>query len=82
MLGTFRGGHKFCVLDTGYMGVVQSAAQEGDQVFVLSKVRYPMVLRPHGNDYRLVGACYIHGVMYGEASVDVKDEDLEELILV
>ena len=46
----------------------------GDAVAVFPGIRVPYVLRAtgQGNRYKLVGACYVHGVVRGEV-LDLKD---------
>lgn len=51
-----------------FMGLAPLTVQEGDQVFLLAAADVPCVLRHVQNEeYRLVGQCYTHGIMYGEA---------------
>ncbi|MCJ1266529.1 hypothetical protein MMC22_006414 [Lobaria immixta] len=38
----------------------------GDQVFLLIGSDLPLILRPAGDKFELIGACYAHGIMYGE----------------
>jgi hypothetical protein len=61
------------VTKTGYIGVGPKLTRAGDHVVVLYGGRTPFVLRPHQNEYRLVGECYVHGVMDGEAMRRHKD---------
>lgn len=52
----------------GYIGLAPRIAQPGDQVCVLLGCRMPLLLRPAPNlQYQVIGACYIHGMMQGEA---------------
>jgi hypothetical protein len=52
----------------GLIGVVPAAAAIGDIITVISHSSVPLVLR-HASDshYKLVGECYIHGIMDGKA---------------
>lgn len=70
---------KTCSTDSGYFGLVPSHCEEGDLVCCLAGGSVPYVLRQSddGNDFKLVGECYIHGVMQGEALRGVQLEDLE-----
>jgi hypothetical protein len=43
---------------------------EGDVIVVLFGGPWPFILRQDGSDYRLVGPCYVSGMMYGEAVRD------------
>ncbi|KAH8669109.1 heterokaryon incompatibility protein-domain-containing protein [Xylariales sp. PMI_506] len=51
----------------GYIGLGPLTADLGDSVFLLRGANVPFVLRKVNKDeYRLIGQCYLHGVMYGE----------------
>lgn len=53
----------------GHIGLFPEHSQAGDVVFVLLGCHVPVVLRPRGdNKLKLVGQCYVHGIMEGEAS--------------
>ena len=52
----------------GYIGLAPQVAQPGDHVCVLLGCSIPMLLRPAPNlQYQVVGACFIYGLMQGEA---------------
>lgn len=55
------------ITSTGY--IATGRVEEGDEVWVLLGGDVPFVLRPISGsiEYRLVGDCYLHGVMDGEA---------------
>jgi hypothetical protein len=61
-------GRRFAHTCKGLMGVVPAAAAIGDIITVISHSSVPLVLK-HVSDshYRLVGECYIHGIMDGKA---------------
>ncbi|KAF2019158.1 HET-domain-containing protein [Aaosphaeria arxii CBS 175.79] len=54
------------VTTSGYLCLVPDAAQEGDILVILAGCRCPMILRPRGSFYAVVGECYAHGLMEGE----------------
>jgi hypothetical protein len=62
-------GLKFCRTDIGYLGLVPHGTLLGDAIAIIHGCQVPFVLRASDNslDYRLVGPCYVHGIMYGEA---------------
>jgi hypothetical protein len=65
-----------CATAKEYLAAVPCTTEEGDRIAILSGGNLPVILRPNGDDYyRLVGPCYVHGIMDGEAFPD----DLEEL---
>ena len=51
----------------GYFGNGPKAIRKGDLCCVLFGSRIPMILRPEGWHYLLVGETYLHGYMHGEA---------------
>jgi hypothetical protein len=63
-----------CTTAKGYLAAVPFTAKVGDCIAVLAGGRLPFVLRPTGNHYRLVGPCYVHGIMDGEAFPENLDE--------
>ena len=64
-------GCRFFVTKKGYFGMGPAELAGGDQVYVVAGGRVPLILRPlsgfHPNTFELVGDCYVHGVMDGEA---------------
>ena len=75
---------RFCTTDSKRLGMVPRAAQEGDIICTFLGAITPFVLRPDGSgNYRLVGECYVHGLMYGE-SFDLPGfmDKLEDIVLV
>ncbi|KAI1309263.1 HET-domain-containing protein [Xylaria venustula] len=52
----------------GYVGRTTSQIQPGDDVFIILGCNSPMILRPTSDgEYTVVGSCYLHGAMEGEA---------------
>jgi hypothetical protein len=65
---TLSGG-RFVTTKRGYVGVVPNMAQVSETVAIFKGGRVPFILqkimgRPQA--FRLVGECYIHGIMDGE----------------
>ncbi|KAM5354795.1 hypothetical protein ACJ41O_001441 [Fusarium nematophilum] len=68
----------------GYLGLFPERAREGDVMYVLENCTVPFVMRSaerHGGKLRLVGECYVDGIMEGEA-VEAEDVSLEKIVLV
>jgi hypothetical protein len=68
-------GKRLCIISQGYFGVAPQYSQEGDQIWAFSGAPNPFILQPFKDPstisdetvmYELVGACYIHGIMYRE----------------
>lgn len=60
-------GKCFVKLGNGLLGVGPDTTRAGDLVVVFFGGRVPFILRQHGSYYVLLGECYIHGIMDGEA---------------
>ncbi|KAL9030181.1 MAG: hypothetical protein Q9180_006937, partial [Flavoplaca navasiana] len=59
-----------CLFSTreGYLGVSAKGLQEGDEVSVILGCDFPMILRRRDSDqFEVVGPCFVHGLMLGEA---------------
>lgn len=67
-------GRKFCVTADGRMAIVPDGCRVGDLACIIGGAKLPCLLRKakKGNreGYRLVGCCYVHGIMYGEEDID------------
>ncbi|KAM5358865.1 hypothetical protein ACJZ2D_014924 [Fusarium nematophilum] len=60
---------RFFASDRGYAGLVPSGTQKGDKIVLLHGGAVPFVVRPLDSlkgAYRLIGECYVHGMMHGE----------------
>jgi hypothetical protein len=49
------------------LGLVPDFARTGDIIYVLNGSATPLVLRRAGQDFDLIGECYVHGIIYEEA---------------
>lgn len=70
----------FSATKRGYVGWMPEKARKDDELWVFNGCPVPFVLRP-ANDrqederaYRLVGDCYLHGLMRPEASARIAGE--------
>lgn len=67
--------------DQSWIGLAPMAAQVGDIIVVLYGCSVPVVLRPQksgGSFFQLVGECYVHGIMDGEALEGESFSNIEE----
>lgn len=78
---TMAGGRRFCMSESGRMGWIPEAGKKGDVISVLYGCSLPVLLRPKGNAYEVIGTCYIHGIMDGEA-VAAAREPMQQIDLV
>ena len=68
-------GHWMFRTSSGLVGLGPALAQRNDEVFLIKGCRTPLVLQPTVPQlatWRLVGDCYVHGVMHGELFVEEK----------
>jgi hypothetical protein len=70
-LGGFATYHCFAVVGLGYFALVPPETRKGDSIVLLQGGPVPFVVRQAvpGDDesgWLLIGACYVHGIMYGE----------------
>lgn len=79
----FAGRHNLGITVAGYVGRFPLAAQAGDKVMILEGGFTPFLLRPVEGDrtFKLVGECYVHGIMNGEAWEEASKQ-LEEIRIV
>ncbi|TRX89111.1 hypothetical protein FHL15_010028 [Xylaria flabelliformis] len=56
-----------CFTQGRYVGLVPEATVAGDQICLFHGGYVPFVVRKKGPAYTLVGECYIHGIMNGQA---------------
>jgi len=54
----------------GYLALAPLRTQRGDVISILFGCSTPMVLRPFGSHYRLIGEAYVYGIMDGEGTED------------
>ena len=77
------GFRRFGITSLGYVGLFPAQAQKGDVIVIIYGAPRPFVLRPKHEDYQLIGECYVHGIMDGEAMKGVDPEmQWEEITLV
>jgi hypothetical protein len=59
---------------SGFIGLAPPEAKPGDIVAILVGAPVPLILRKRGDQYILIGECYVHGVMGGEALGHLSEE--------
>lgn len=73
----------FIKTSEGYIGLAPKNAQLGDLICVLLGCDTPMLLRPTSySRYQVVGSCFIHGLMNGEAFLGPLPEDYQALLVL
>jgi hypothetical protein len=71
-------GRTFFTTESGHMGIGSRRMQIGDEVCVLFCGETLFILRPIKKHYRLVGECYVHGLMQGEPMEQWNASDLKD----
>ena len=59
-------------MEGGYIGLGPPGTMQGDRLCVLLGCALPLLIRQQGQQYRLVGQCYVYGMMHGEMVEEVK----------
>ncbi|KAI9666657.1 MAG: hypothetical protein M1821_004593 [Bathelium mastoideum] len=66
----FCATRRFALLEINRLGLLPQEARKGDIITVLHGLSMPVVLRDdsrHTDLYRLIGHCFVDGIMYGES---------------
>jgi hypothetical protein len=58
--------NRLFLTEKGYIGLAPLGAQKGDIVCVLCGSEVPLLLRRYGDEYVLIGECFVQGLMDGE----------------
>ncbi|KAK1749729.1 hypothetical protein QBC47DRAFT_131160 [Echria macrotheca] len=80
---SLRLGHaRFAVTSRGYAGLVPPETQPGDVITIVHGAAVPFVTRKEEGTgvSKLVGECYIHGIMHGEG-LDFAGAEEEKIVL-
>lgn len=67
-------GRRFLMTTNGLFGLAPPQALQGDIIVIFLGAPVPHVLRKYDGYYTLVGECYVHGVMGGEALAYLSEE--------
>jgi hypothetical protein len=79
-IGEASFGRAFAVTEEKYVGLVPVKAKAGDYVCIILGCDVPFIVREDDGKYVLVGECYIHGIMDGEA-MDMEKYKIQDIIL-
>jgi hypothetical protein len=60
-------GKCFFLTAKGYMGLAPSGTRIGDRIATLLGIKNPFIVHEVDGGYRLIGPCYVQGMMEGEA---------------
>ena len=76
-------GRRLVITEKGRFAPASSLAEPGDVICVLFGCSVPVILRHDKNYWKLVGECYLHGIMKGEAMKSFENGEFhqEEFII-
>ena len=74
-------GRTFCLFDDGRAGWVPATAEVGDRIAIFLGATVPILLRPRGNGYIVLGEAYVHEMMDGQA-FEGPDVQIETITLI
>lgn len=67
----FARNRRIALSDGGHLALVPSSSLRHDEIWVLYGCSAPVILRRIADsEYKLIGICYVDGIMYGEAVAD------------
>jgi hypothetical protein len=69
------------VTEDGRIGLAPPIARQGDRITIFFGARVPYIIRKISKSFRLVGECYVYGVMDGEFMRFLENEE-EQLDIV
>lgn len=82
-MGRCARDRRFCVTNKGYMGLVPPLCKPTDMVCIIPGAETPYVIRRSSDDnnmYKLVGECYVYGMM--DEEMLVAPREVERLVIV
>jgi hypothetical protein len=81
---SYCGGRRLFVGSKGWIGLCPPGTRKGDQIWVVGGVKIPIILRKAGDDlgeqYKLVGECYCHGLRAAGAEPTTGAEETIEIV--
>lgn len=72
-------GRNLSITNNGYLAMVPVTSETGDEIVILRGAKLPFVVRAEGGKSKLVGPCYIRGMMDGEFAIEGDASATEEL---
>ena len=74
--------HDFLISERKRMGLCPRGTVIGDLICIVLGSEVPLVLRPSAEEYLLVGAAYVHGIMDGEAMAEAETIGWRDFTLI
>ena len=76
---TFMQDRRFFVSSIGLMGLAPARAEKDDLICIIMGCTHPIVLRPKGECFEVIGEAFVHGLMYGEWMGDKSQRESERV---
>lgn len=80
-MASWMWSRRLAVTEGGYIGVMPRVAQQGDVVALILGCSCPILLRPHGDTFRIVAECYVQGIMQGEILQQLVERNWEDILI-
>ncbi len=65
-LGAMTDSQRFFLTSGGYMGLAPAGTKKDDHICIFLGCSVPLVLREVGEEFLLIGECFVLGLMDGE----------------
>ncbi|EXL40291.1 hypothetical protein FOCG_17179 [Fusarium oxysporum f. sp. radicis-lycopersici 26381] len=62
---------------SGYLAIIPESSKVEDHIALLKGGKTPYVLRKVGEQWKILGDCYVHGVMFGESWNEASCHEIE-----
>lgn len=74
-------GRTLFTTSMGFLGSTRCDLKQGDLIYAIAGCKFPVLLRPKGDYFQMVGECFVEGLMLGESlewleSGECKMEDI------
>ena len=73
----YQPDRRIFLASNGKIGKGWDTVKEGDLICVILGCDVPLVLRPAGDQYELIGDCYMDGIMEGQGMKDIEEGRVE-----
>ena len=81
-MATAVGNRRLIRTDKGFIGLGPGLCEPLDHIAICKGGKLPLVLRPKGEDWELIGDCYVHGIMDGAKWEALAEKECREFWLV
>jgi hypothetical protein len=69
-------GRRMFTTPDEYIGLGPKGMISGDLIALFEGGKVPYVIRAEGEEYKLIGECYVHGMMCGESFIEARCQRL------